>query len=186
MNTIKIFNPFSAAFLFIVACSGSTSTPDQPPGSPNDTGNDEPTTVREALDFFGSCTAAACGEVPPSSKAKRPQCTPSSGSCGWSDPDPNATVSYRQCEDAACGTKPDPSVCPEGTTFKGAQCGSENEGPCVWRSACVPPRSTTPCPEPNGCGDEVPGIGIICKDGTTGGLECMQIGAKCGWQPSCE
>ncbi len=186
-TTTKLLHSSLFSVLFLVACS-SSSTP--PPSSANDGDDNNDTgkqtaTTRTGLSFVAPCTAAACGEVPPSSKAETPACAPSSGSCGWSDPDPSASVSYRECAASECGPPPDASVCPSGTTFKGAACGSENEGACIWRSACAPPRSTTPCPDPNGCGP-VPGLGVICKDGSTGHLECMQRGAKCEFQPSCE
>ncbi|MDF2695580.1 MAG: hypothetical protein K0S65_3963 [Labilithrix sp.] len=164
--------------LFLVACSGTTEP------SANNAGDDDTQRTRTALGFIAPCTATACGEVPPSSKAANPECKPAAGSCAWADP--NGTTSYRPCEESQCGAKPDESVCPAGTTFKGAACGSENEGACIWRSSCASPRSTTPCPDTNGCGDAMPDIGVICKDGSTGGLACMHVGAKCAWQPTCD
>lgn len=181
----KLPNSSFLGILMLVAACSSTSTP--APAANGGDGNDETPaeTTRTALNFVAPCTAAACGEIPPSAKSEKPECTPSAGECGWSDPDPNGSVSYRQCAASECGPEPDASVCPSGTTFKGAACGSENDGPCVWRSACAPPPSTTPCPDANGCG-EMPNIGVICKDGTTGGLECMQFGSKCQFQRTCE
>lgn len=171
--------------IVLAACSGASSeTTAPPPASPAPSGDDT-ATVREALEFDAPCTASACGETPASSTSTKPKCSAVSGACAWSDPSPNGSVSYRQCEDTACGTKPDASVCPAGTTFKGAQCGSENEGACVWRSACTPPPSTIACADVDGCGPQ-PAIGVICKDGTSGGLLCMKQGAKCAWQRSCE
>ncbi len=177
------FLAFLNVALVLVACSSSSTTPNEP-NAPSNT-DDETATTRTGLSFIAPCTAAACGEIPSSSKAEKPQCTPSAGACGWSDPDPNGSVSYRECPASECGPEPDASVCPAGTSFKGAACGSENEGACVWRSACTPPPSTTPCPDPDGCG-EMPAIGVICKDGSNGTLECMQFGSKCEWQRSCE
>jgi hypothetical protein len=173
--------PFIGA-LFLVACS-SSSTPAPPSNADND-GNGNTATVREALEFIAPCAAETCGEVPSSSKATKPACAPTAGTCSWSDP-ASDSVSFRQCPDADCGAEPDASVCPSGTTFKGATCGSENEGACVWRSACVPPPSTTPCPDVDGCGGK-PMLGVICKDGSTGDLECMKTGATCSWQRTCE
>lgn len=170
------------AFAFAAACSNSDDGGNTDPAQ-NDDGNTA--TTREALNFVAPCTTSACGEVPSSSKSTKPTCAQLSGSCSWSDADPSGTVSYRPCAESECGTKPDASVCPSGTTFKGAQCGSENEGACTWTSACVPPPSTTPCPEADGCGPQ-PAIGVICSDGGSGGLECMKQGSKCVWQRTCE
>jgi hypothetical protein len=181
----QLLRPWLFSALFFVACSSSNTTP----GAANNPSNDPPAngtgTVREALEFIAPCTASTCGEVPPSSKSKTPACSATAGTCGWSDPGPDDSVSYRACEETECGAKPDASVCPSGTTFKGANCGSENEGPCIWRSACVPPPSTTPCPDADGCGP-MPEIGVICKDGSTGELLCMKNATSCGWQRSCE
>ena len=183
--------PHSSFFgvLFLIACSSTSSAPPQSTGGgdgkPDTNTGGDTETIRTGLSFIAPCTAAACGEIPPSSKSEKPQCTPSSGSCGWADPDPNGSTSYRECPASECGPEPDASVCPEGTTFKGAACGSENEGACVWRSACAPPPSTTPCADPNGCG-EMPLIGVVCKDGSAGTLECMQFGSTCKFQRSCE
>jgi hypothetical protein len=169
------------AFGSLVACSNSeSSTP--PPADPSNT---DTGTTREALEFIAPCTAAACGEVPASTKSTKPACTSSAGACEWSDTSPDGTVSYRACAESECGAKPDASVCPSGTTYKGSNCGSENEGPCVWRSACTPPPSTTPCPDADGCGP-MPAIGVICKDGSNGSLACMKQGNKCGWERTCE
>jgi len=176
-----------SAFLFLLAgCGSSTTASNAPPTSPGPGDDTSPTgTVREALQFVSPCTAGACGEVPASSTSAKPACRTSSGACGWTDPSPNDTVSYRPCAESECGTKPDASVCPSGTTFKGAQCGSENDAACVWSSSCTPPPSTTPCADAEGCGAQ-PAIGVICQDGSNGGLECMQRGTTCVWQRTCE
>jgi len=195
MKTTLFVSALSGLF-FLAACTGGSTEPlpgnngQTPPTTnpPTGSGGDKTGTKREALNFTSPCTAGACGEVPASSTSSKPTCAPSEGgSCGWSDPDPNGTVSYAPCEESKCGTKPDQSVCPAGTTFKGAQCGSENDQACKWQSACVPPKSTTPCPDANGCGDGKPEIGVICKDGSTGDLACMKLASgKCGWEPTCE
>ncbi|MBX3263958.1 MAG: hypothetical protein KIS78_29125 [Labilithrix sp.] len=185
--TIKLLGSSLLGLLFIAACSSTTPAP-----SPNTGGNgggegngDGTQTTRSGLTFVAPCTATVCGEIPPSSKASKPECREASGACGWTDPSTDGSVSYRQCEETECGAKPDESVCPSGTTFKGAACGSENDGACLWRSACVPPRSTTPCPDPDGCGP-MPEIGVICTDGSNGALECMQRGDKCEFQRTCD
>ncbi|MBX3222020.1 MAG: hypothetical protein KF795_15995 [Labilithrix sp.] len=187
--TIKLLGSSLFGLLFVAACSSTTPAPSPSGngnGNGNDTGNGDGTeTARSGLTFVAPCTASACGEVPPSTSAPKPECSNAAGACGWADPDPNASVSYRQCEEKECGAKPDESVCPSGTTFKGAACGSENDGPCVWRSACAPPRSTTPCPDADGCGP-MPMIGVICADGSNGELECMKVGNKCEYQRTCD
>lgn len=185
MNLDKTLPSHLAAILFLLACTGSTTTP--PPSAPpaDDTG-DKTETVREALDFIAPCTASVCGEIPPSAKSSRPRCRSSAGACAWSDPpSPDDSVSYRACEESECGPKPDASVCPSGTTYKGAACGSENEGPCTWRTTCVPPPSTTPCEDAYGCGPK-PELAVVCKDGSVGDLLCMKQGTRCDWQRSCE
>ncbi len=179
----KIHASHLAAVLFLVACGSSSTTP---PSTPTDGTGEETETIREALDFVEPCTASTCGEVPPSTTSSRPQCRASTSSCAWSDPpSPDDNVSYRACEESECGPKPDASVCPSGTTYKGSACGSENEGPCTWRTTCAPPPSTTPCPDADGCGPK-PELAVICDDGSVGDLVCMKLGAKCGWQRSCE
>jgi hypothetical protein len=32
----------------------------------------------------------------------------------------------------------------------------------------------------------MPEIGVICKDGSTGGLACMDQNGKCGWERTCD
>jgi hypothetical protein len=52
---------------------------------------------------------------------------------------------------------------------------------------CVPPRITTPCPQADGCsGQQVPAIGVICKDGSTGGMTCVTDGEKCFMERDCD
>ena len=140
----------------------------------------QPQPNRSPVSFTAPCTAERCGDVPGSISS--PRCKPLPAECGWTD---DTSVSYRQCPESECGAAPGPEVCPEGTTFKGNACGSENEAACAWTTACAPPRSTTACPDANGCG-EMPLIGVICEDGGTGGLECMQFDGYCSWQRTCE
>ncbi len=188
--TIKLLGSSLFGLLFVAACSSTTPAPSPSAGGGNGNGDgdgdgDGAQTTRSGLTFVSPCTASACGEVPASTTAAKPECSETAGACGWGDPDPNGSVSYRQCEESECGAKPDESVCPSGTSFKGAACGSENDGPCVWRSACMPPRSTTPCTDADGCGP-MPEIGVICADGSNGELECMQVGNKCEYQRTCD
>lgn len=178
MNVKHACLPLLGIFM-LVACS-SDSTPNEP-SSPSP--SDDTATVREALEFVAPCVPEACGEVPSSSKASKPACVPSSGECTWSDPE--GSVSFRQCQATECGAEPDASVCPAGTSKKGSTCGSENEGPCAWHTACAFPPSTTPCPTEDGCGP-MPLLGVVCDDGSSGELRCMKRGASCEWQPSCE
>ena len=190
MNTTS-FGSMLFGLLVLAACGGSSTAIDASSTSPR---RDTPSapgastgTVRDALSFTAPCNASACGDVPASSASSTPACQPSDGGCAWSDPGADGTVSYRTCDDSQCGPAPNPSVCPAGTTFTGAQCGSENEQACAWRSTCVPPRSTKGCPTVDGCGPAKPEIGVVCKDGSAGDLACMLLATgKCGWQPTCE
>lgn len=187
MNLSPITFRFSlVGGLFLAACGSSSPAPSTPSADADDTVTpDDTPAARTALAFTAPCTASACGDVPKTSIATKPVCVASAGRCAWSDPDPNTPVSYRECEATACDAEPDASVCPSGTTFKGANCGAENEGECVWRSVCSAPPSTTPCSDADGCGGK-PELGVICKDGSTGDLVCMKQGAACGWERTCE
>lgn len=158
-----------------VACESSSETGTGPQGI-----HPQPQPNRREAAFTAPCTAERCGEAP--SSISSPRCKPLPAECGWTE---NGSVSYRPCADSECGTAPGPEVCPEGTTFKGNTCGSENEAACVWSTACAPPRSSIKCADPEGCG-EMPNIGVICSDGGTGGLECMQFDTRCDWQRTCE
>jgi hypothetical protein len=167
----------------LAACAASTTSEPDTSVSPQPQPN-----KREELTFSAPCAPAACGDAP--SSAKRPHCRVGGGgdagsTCAWRD-DSEGTVSYSQCPTTLCGAEPTASVCPAGTTFKGNQCGSENDSACTWTTTCAPPRSTTPCPTPNGCGDAKPEIGVVCKDGSAGDLACMQVGAACGWERTCD
>lgn len=177
------------AFTLVGCASSSTGTSDPKP-STDGNGKAPATTVRTTLSYDGTCSASTCGEVPASNSASAPVCSPvaSSGACSWTAPDPNGVVSFRPCSDAECPTTvPDKSVCPTDLEFKGASCGAENDGACIWRAACVPPRSTTPCPDASGCGDVIPELGVICKDGSNGSLACFQLAnGTCALQPTCE
>ncbi len=198
MKTQHVISALFGLF-FAAACTTSVNEPaPSSPGASTPPTNNEPTTPgddtgdlgtpREAFGFISPCTAGACGEVPSSSKSPKPSCSPSAGggSCGWSDPDPDGSVSFAPCEESKCGAKPDGTICPAGTVFAGAQCGNENDQGCAWHSACVPPKSTTPCKDATQC-QAKPEIGVICKDGSVGDLECMQLSTgKCGWQRTCE
>ncbi len=174
-----VFGLVSPVALFAaVACAGSSDS------SPNakEPGEKQTLIAREP------CGAASCGSVP-SSLSGEPKvvCSDEQGDqCSWSD-DPNDTsVSYRFCDSTECSPPP-PKDCPEGTTFGGQQCGSTNDGPCLWTTSCVPPRETTPCPDPTGC-DGIPqqAIGIICKDGSTGAFVCVTDGNQCYWERNCD
>ncbi len=176
-----------AALLLLAACSASStpSTAGKANGTDTKDKGGGTQAAREALSFVAPCNASACGDVPASSTSATPQCASTSGTCSWSASAGDDSVSYSGCDDALCGAKPDASVCPAGTTFKGAACGSEDDGACIWRSACGVAPSTTLCPDPEGCGGK-PEIGVVCKDGSVGDLLCRSQGAKCGWERSCE
>jgi len=167
----------------VVACQSTTTSE---PGEPNNptppTGiHPQPQPTKTEASFTAPCNAQKCGDAP--ENLKKPKCKPVPTECEWSE---DQTVSYAPCEESKCGVAPGPEVCPTGTTFKGNQCGSENDAACAWTTACAPPRSTTPCKTSNGCGDGKPEIGVICKDGSNGDLACMQFADDCQWQPTCE
>jgi hypothetical protein len=160
-----------------VACESSPSGD----GGPGPQGiHPQPQPNGREAKFTSPCTATSCGDAPGSIES--PRCKPLPSQCGWTD---ETSVSYRPCADSQCGVAPGPEVCPAGTTFKGNTCGSENEAACVWSTACAPPRSTTPCADPDGCGP-MPAIGVICTDGGVGDLACMQFESRCNWQRTCD
>jgi hypothetical protein len=162
--------------LGVVACQSAAPTGDQAV-SP------QPQPSRRQLAITAPCTAEACGEVPEA--LARPRCRGESvDACGWSE---DTSVSYRGCEPTECsGAAPTAEICPDGTTFGGSNCGSEDEAPCAWTTACVPPRSTTPCPDgADACGP-TPEIGVVCADGSTGSLVCVLAGDRCEHQRSCD
>lgn len=173
--------PLGLLFTIAIAACSSESDGDTPRSPSEDPKAD---TAVTALEFVAPCNGQACGTPPSSGTSSKAACVEVASACTWKA-SPDTSVSFRPCADAECGAKPDASVCPSGTTFSGATCGSENEGRCAWHSACSPPPSTTPCAGADGCGPK-PELGVICKDGSTGDLVCMQKGASCGWQRSCE
>ncbi len=173
-------------FTLVVACSAS-STETEPGADPNNPGDNPPTGIhpqpqpnKTETTFTAPCNAQTCGDVP--SGLKKPRCKPQPVDCGWSE---DTSVSYAPCEESKCGTAPGPETCPTGTTFKGNSCGSENDAACAWSTVCAPPPSTTPCKDSEGCGPK-PEIGVVCKDGTTGDLACMQFDDGCKYQRTCE
>lgn len=163
-----------AASFFLACGTGSEG------GGSLQTIHPQPQPNSEGVSFIAPCTASSCGPAPASLAS--PRCKAEANACAWSD---DTSVSYRSCADSECGTAPDPSVCPSGTTFRGNACGSENEAACAWRTTCAPPRSTVPCSDPEGCGGK-PELGVICSDGSTGDLACMTVNARCAWQRTCD
>lgn len=143
--------------------------------------------TRQTLTANGDCSFQSCGVVPSSlSDAAKVECSASSSeACEWSDDTASGSVSFRQCADAECPAKP-AVECPSDTVQSSQYCGSENDAPCAWTTICVPPRVTTPCPQADGCGQGVPAIGVICKDGTTGGMTCVTDGTKCFFERDCD
>ncbi|MBX3222021.1 MAG: hypothetical protein KF795_16000 [Labilithrix sp.] len=173
-----------ALFLFVLsavglalACESSSETNPEPDG---DGIHPQPQPNRRAATFTAPCTATGCGEAPESLTS--PKCKPLPAECGWTD---EGSVSFRPCDESECGVAPGSEVCPEGTLFRGNTCGSENEAACAWNTACAPPRSTTPCADPAGCGP-MPAIGVICEDGGNGELACMKLDTRCDWQRTCD
>ena len=161
----------------VVACGTSHSEDATPDGI-----HPQPQPNNGQISITAPCTPTTCGAAP--STFQYPKCVPDKGTCKWID---ETTVSFEACDAAECGTVPGAEVCPSGTTFSGNNCGSENGASCAWTTACVPPRSTTPCPDPNGCGDAKPELGVICKDGSTGDLACFQLAnGACAFQRTCD
>lgn len=176
MKNVLILLGFVSSILPL-ACGGSS---DQTGGAQT------PTAAHQTLSAVGEC-GFSCGSVPANlSSAPSVSCSgASSDACAWAaDSDPNATVSYRPCTAAECPAAP-VIDCPAGTAYSSQQCGALNDGACEWTTVCTPPRDTTPCPDPNACGPEED-IGVICKDGSTGGLVCVTDGKKCSWERSCD
>jgi hypothetical protein len=169
----------TASFAFSVFACGSNANDGRPPATQD---------TKQTLNFQGDCTQVACSS-PPSNLASAPVVTCAGGGandCQWATSDASSSVSYRQCNVAECPAKPD-ITCPTGTSLVSQTCGSENDAPCSWTSACVPPRDTTPCPEANGCeGQPVYTVGIICKDGSAGAFVCVTDGAQCHLERNCD
>jgi len=177
MKNVIIIGLVSMCSVLVGACGG-TEEPKTPETSHN---------TRQTLTASGDCSFQACG-VMPSSMADAPkvECAgKSADECTWTAPG-DQSVSYRVCQESECPTKP-AIDCPADTVQGLQECGSENSGPCVWRTSCVPPRITTPCADANGCSDQpVTTIGIVCKDGSAGGFACVTDGNRCFWERNCD
>jgi len=177
MKHIIGFCSFVLASMLLPACGGSEEAK-----SPSDGAG-----ARQTLSVNGECSFEACGTMPSSlASAPKVECgASSSAACAWAD-DSGSSVSYRQCAETECPPKP-AVECPADTVQAAQSCGSENEGPCAWTTVCVPPRVTTPCPQADGCsGQPVSTIGIICKDGSVGGMACVSDGARCFLERDCD
>ncbi len=161
----------------VVACQGTPAGSADPKVGIHP--QPQPPSARE-VKFTSPCTSSKCGEAP--STLESPRCKAEASGCAWSE---DTSVSYRGCDASECGLAPGADVCPSGTTFKGNACGSEDNAACGWSTVCAPPASTTPCSTSDGCGAK-PDIGVVCKDGGLGDLACMQFGARCDWQRTCE
>ena len=170
---------FVFSSMWVMACGGSEEAK-----SPSEDG-----ATRQSLSLSGDCSFAECGTMP-SSLATTPKvdCRASSSeACTWSASGGNdGSVSFRQCADSECPQKP-AIDCPSGTVQSSQYCGSENDAACAWTTVCVPPRITTPCPQADGCSEQpVPLLGVICKDGSTGGMACVTDGSKCFLERDCD
>jgi hypothetical protein len=172
------FCSFVLGSMFLPACGGSEEAK----------GPSDRASTSQTLSVNGECSFEGCGAMPASlASAPKVECGANpSGACAWSEEAANASVSYRQCADTEC--PPQPAVeCPANTAQSSQSCGSENQGPCAWTTVCVPPRVTTRCPQADGCsGQPVTTIGIICKDGTSGGMACVTDGARCFLERDCD
>ena len=165
----------SASFSML-ACGGADQTGAQKPAASSS----------QTLSAVGACAFAACGSLPSTlSDTPSVKCSgASSASCAWSARGDDSSVSYRPCSDSECPAAP-AIDCPAGTVRSSQQCGSENDAACAWTTICTPPRTTTACPEQDGCGPE-PLLGVICDDGSNGALVCVSNGQSCGWQRNCD
>lgn len=176
-NTIILISLLSA--MALGACANDTDS--------NSDVSDTPS-AKQTLIVSGDCSFTACGVVPSSlSTEARVTCESSAdAACNWSASRGDTSVSYSYCADAECPVKP-VIECPEGTVFASQSCGRENDNPCAWTTACVPPRATTPCPEITGC-DQIPllAIGVVCSDGSVGGFACVTNGQTCSWERNCD
>jgi len=163
--------------VLLSACGGS-----EEPKSPSDGGSS-----RQTLSVNGDCQFEACGSVPSSmAAAAKVECSAgSSAACAWSEP-AGGSVSFRSCADSECPARPAVD-CPADTVPSTQYCGSENDAACEWTTVCAAPRITTPCPQANGCDHQpVITIGIICKDGSTGGMACVTDGDSCFLERDCD
>lgn len=175
MRGVLLTFALSFGSLLLVQCgAGSSEVPPQsihPQPQPNN----------RQVTFTAPCSAAQCGDAP--GTIASPRCKQEPSGCLWSD---STSVSFRQCAETECGAAPNASVCAPGTIFRGSTCGSENERACAWHTACAPPPSTTPCAKGDGECGPMPLLGVVCDDGGTGGLVCMQFERGCNWQASCD
>lgn len=177
MVVMRLRRLATIALLLAAACSTSSSGASDPDGI-----HPQPQPNNGSVSITAPCNTVICGAAP--SELQYPKCIPQNGKCTWID---QQTSSYTQCADVECGDAPKADVCPAGTTFKGNTCGAENDNSCAWTTACAPPRSTTPCPDPNGCGSAMPDIGVICQDGDAGALACFLLSTgKCGFDRTCD
>lgn len=183
----------SFALLALAACSAT-------PGPSSEQPFERSTRTGQSLSYAEPCTPSACDALPVPAigcgDGGDPvvSCAPGNdGAChvdvkcggapGSSPPSGSSggNVSYSECPASACG--PLPAIgCAPGYTL-GESCGSENSAACRWTTTCSPPPSDTPC-APEACGP-VPALAEVCKDGSTGKLDCMKVGSKCTWQSKC-
>lgn len=176
----------ASAFVF-AACTEDVVPPSGASPDAADSGRPSTGQRADALVYNGACTPSSCPPFDPSSTASVATCSAASGSCGWNT-GPDTSVSFRQCEEAACGTKPD-IVCQDGYQANQGACGSENDGPCAWQTRCTPRITEEPCPD-SACGP-VQAIAHICSE--DGGFEgpmaewrCRKLTTgACIWESYC-
>lgn len=152
----------------------------------------QPEHEERELTYVGACGVETCTTIGTPKTKGTHVCAPiSSSECTWTSLPPDTTVSFRQCEDVECGAKPDIG-CPDAMSLVSQTCGAEGvgskEGPCLWRSTCARPPSTTPC-DPSKCPGSIPAIAALCGDGgpdsPVADMKCMQQATGCDWQPVC-
>jgi hypothetical protein len=198
----SLFSSFLLAVSFssLLACGGGT----EPKAANN---NNPPATGVAALEYRGTCTPAVCDKLPvpeigcatgdPTkvcSPAKDGACrisiscsdadgtTGSGGDAGGVGGDPDGVTSWEGCGAERCGAVPEIG-CPAGYDLS-RNCGKENgAATCSWATTCAP-RPGELC-APGACGDAVPQIAPICKDGSTGEMVCRKLGDRCGWASNC-
>jgi len=177
LSSLFSFVAFGAFGAF--ACGGATRDPSPaPPGGVN----------ASTLVYKSPCANTVCGSAP-SGSASSYTCASKEAACAWepsASTDSATTVSYRECEDAACADHEASKDCPAGTHFGGLRCGAENDAACSSYATCIPD-DLPPVGPPCGADECGPIIEIAedCGDGTYAGLVCKRNGTVCKPMSGC-
>lgn len=169
---------FGTMLVCLAALIGCSAEPVDGGGVPSTVSPQPQPSARPGLRFTSPCKPDVCGAAPEENATCRRN---KDDVCAWF---PDTPVSYRSCEPKECGVEPT-ITCAAPFSFAGNTCGSEDERPCEWTTICLPPKSTTPCGDRNGCGPK-PDLGVVCKDGGAGDLVCMDVGGTCDFQRTCD